>query len=202
MTQETSANQPAGNAPSNGASPNAAEAKPALSSLLQQFESSAATPAKSVADFVQAVTPALTWVDQQRVAQETAALKADISNSVKAITAELKLGDEYADITEGYLYKYSNDHPEFANAWDNRQSNADTWKTQLDKARAAFGERVSKIPGNTVRNELDAAFAASRNVSTAPQSPEQHDAVALTQMSDRDYANYKAKLRAQPGYKP
>lgn len=199
MSQETNANQPNGNAAPNAAEPKAAEAKPGLNQLLQQFETSAAPKATAI-DVLKAFQPTIEWVDQQRIAQQTQAVQNDVSSSVKSVKESLKLGDEFPDdLVRGYLYDHANQDKDFAAAWDNRSESPDAWKSQLGKATESFKSIVGKLPGNSVRTDLEAATAAVRNVSTAPQpAPSEAEYVRqLRRMSDRELEAHMRELAAQ-----
>lgn len=205
MTQQTSpASQTSGNGAGPASSQPSAEANKDLNTLLKEYETSTAQPAtaqptnKAMAEFISLVKPLAEHVEAEKVAKQNAAIETDITAAVKSVRETLKLSDGIPNkAILAQLKQYGEDHPEFAEAFQKRGENPDAWKVQLEKGQADVGEVFSKVGSNSSRTDLEAAMAATRNISTAPQTQAQLDPVTAVNMSDRDWKQYKQRLAAQ-----
>lgn len=168
-----------------------------LDKLLKEFENSQTQP-KAI-DVLKAVEPVINYVNGEMTERENKVLEADISGAVKSVKAELKLSDEYPDrLIRGALRDLAAENPEFAKAWEQRRQSPGDWSAKLKSdAVPVLKAEIEKARGKDIRSDIDAAQAAVRNVSTSPQNgAEMPSPTEMFQMNDRQWSNFKAKLRA------
>lgn len=194
MTQ-ANASQTGNGAAAAAPSPSAAEPS-ALDAALKEFESANAQP-KAI-DAFKALEPVVRYAESKMVAEQTAAVDADVSAAVKLVRAEANLDEKVPDeFVEAHLHRKAAKDPQFAKAWESRGENQDGWKARLKDEASSLKELMQKLPGNAVRTEIEAAHAAVRGVSHSPSgNADQPSPTQMFQMNDREWANYKDRLRA------
>ena len=179
------------------AAPASSAAEPsALDAALKEFESANAQP-KAI-DAFKALEPVVRYAESKMVAEQSAAVDADVSAAVKLVRAEAKLDEKVPDeIVEAHLHRKAAKDPQFAKAWESRTDNRDSWNARLKAEASELRELVQKMPGNAVKTDIEAALAAVHGASHSPSgNADQPSPTQMFQMNDREWANYKDRLRA------
>jgi len=198
MTQQTNqqASQNTGNDSTQSSASAAAE--PNLDTLVKQFETFTASPAKQIADLASTVRPLAEYVEGERQAKAVEAEKAAVDWAVEHAKGKIEGGDKIPKrFLRGALRDYAVDHPEFSEAYTNRESDKANYLKQLDVATESVGLEWKAVnDGGNSKNDIERAVLATRNQSTSAPPIVQFNASKASRMSDRDWENYKQEIIA------
>lgn len=110
--------------------------------------------------------------------------KTDIDKAVSFV----KDGGEVPDtFVSGFLHYRAAEDPEFKAAWENRTKAPKAWDAALAKAKSDFAGEVTKLPGNRIKTDVEAARNSIRGGTETPGDPDKLDPVALRKMSDQEW---------------
>jgi hypothetical protein len=192
-----------------------------LGALLGEFDA-ASKPAVVVADGEPAQDPRADFeqrlaAHRQRLDEITPILAAtlekqakhDEAEAVRTVKALARLNDFADDDILAGLHRYAATHPQFNSAWNSRDDDVKGWEAALKQAAGKVGKEFTALANSTkaqveaearqIRTELDAAFAASRNIHNGPMPSPDFDVQRAMRVSDQEYKQMVADYLAQGG---
>lgn len=168
-----------------------------LDGLLNEFESpKPVTQPRPDISVLKAIKPVIDYVDTEMKTKAKTALDEDIKKAVSFVKEDESVKALPDKIVRGFLEGHAAEDPSFAQAFQNRQADPNTWQAKLADARKAFSEEVKGLPGNMVKSDVEAARAAVAGSRSEPVGDKQPSAVELSRMSQREFDNYWKQIAA------
>lgn len=192
------------NAGANGAGAGVSGGSATVQSLLAEFDGQsgsqpqpAPNPTKQI---LEKISPVIEFASQEMEAKQQAAFEKDVAEAVSYLKGD-DLKDVPDELTEGFLHRHAvKGDPAFMEAWNNRHRAPETYKEKLAEARKGFRALYKKLPGETVRSDVEAARAAVQG-QTHALSPNA-DIPSPTEMqgwSETKYKQWKREYAAKQG---
>ena len=142
---------------------------------------------KPLVDFADSEMKSKAATAEKKVADEAVAL-------IKSDDALKEVNDEF--VHDHLIGKYNRD-TEFRAAYDNLGDNPTGWTKALEDAKSGLVEKISALPGSTIRSDMEAAQAAVAGSSPEVAPEAETSAVDMASMSDQEFAKYKLGLEAK-----
>lgn len=171
-----------------------------LDGLLNEFNEEA-TPKPGqpdVAGLVKGLEPLVRYVEEDKREKQAAQQQEVVDQAISFLKEEDALKEVDEEILHGSLLARYNKDEAFRSAHDNRGTDANAWSKALEGARKSLVEKVSSLPGNTVRSDVEAATAAVRGSSEQQSSDDEGLSTEdLNKMSDAEFERHKRQVAAR-----
>jgi len=177
----------------------------ALDQLLTQFEKAGegtteASAPKPDTVALRALKPVVDFAQQAMEKDRTEGVQKDLDSAVEFVSQAEELKGIKSDVAIGMLEAYGRQDPGFVKAFEQRTSDPAAWNKALESGRDWVKEALADYRGgggNKVRDDIEAATAAVQGTVTQAEPTEGPSAVEMNQMSDVEWDNFKADLRAK-----
>lgn len=161
---------------------------------LAEFDRATTRPTQGIP---QELAPVIRFAESKMIEEVKATIDKEVESAISTLTADEAFKGTPKRLARGFLEAWAIENPEFKQAFEQRKSNPKGWEKALSDASTGFAEDMGKMPGNSVRSDVEAARAAVRGTSSAPPpKPRQKSAPELRNMSDQEFRRYKAQLAA------
>ena len=162
---------------------------------LAEWDRARATPAASTVP--KELEPVIRFAEAKMVEEVKTTIDREVGSAV-----EFMRGDDYKEVPEdfvrGHIEVWAQKNPEFKRAYESRKSNPSGWTKAQEAAREGFSSLMAKMPGSSVRSDVEAAKASVRGTNNAPPPPQRTKSTAeMNKMSDFDFDEYKKELAAR-----
>ena len=162
---------------------------------LAEWDRARAAPAVSTVP--KELEPVIRFAEAKMVEE----VKTTIDKEVGSAVAFMR-GEDYKEVPEdfvrGHIEVWAQKNPGFKKAYESRNSDPSGWTKAQEAAREGFSSLMAKMPGSSVRSDVEAARASVRGTHNAPPPPQRVKSVPeLNRMSDWELAEYKRELEGR-----
>lgn len=191
----------------------AKESDSSLNSLLNEFENGTAKPKASSSEIkdeafksevsgltkkLNGLMPVVDFAKQAMADRQEETLNQDLASALKVLKEPEETKDIPDSLVRGFMEAYAVENKPFATAFQKRHDDPAGWKTALESGREWLKEKVKLLPGNKVKDDLEAARAAVAETNAEPTGDDDEgpSAVDMFNMSDAEFRSHKDNLRA------
>ena len=172
-----------------------------LESLISEYDETAGapepTPNAEIGKLTKAIQPVVDYVNADRAEKQQKQIKADVKDITGFFSEAEELKDIPDELKRGFIEAHAQDNADFGKAFDNKAENPKAWEAARETARDKFTELVSKLPGSTVRTDVEAAKAAVDGTTETIPSGEGPSPVQKMRMGPKEWRDYKEEQERQ-----
>ena len=199
MADATPTNQNAAAAGTDGQSGSAT-----LDQLLAEFKAGTTgtntnpTPAIEATKVIEAMRPALEYVEQDRIQKQTEAVQKSIDDAIKFVKGDDDGLKGVSDVVvDAILHRQYARDAGFKSAYDNRAKDPKAWENAQVAVRSQIKTELKLANGGGAsRSDVEAATAAVRGQRSPAldSTGKEIDPAKLSRMSDTEFADFKRTL--------
>ena len=189
-------------APNSASEPVASKGSETLDDLLKEYEGNssrepaAAEGKNDVVRVLKGLQPLVKFAEGELNTKQTETLNKDVADAVSKVKSDVELLKDYPDkFIRGAMEAYAAEDPSFTKAFADRADNPAAWNEALDKGKVWMGNLAKEMPGNKVRDDIEAAKAAVAGTTdaTAQSDDDGPSVAAMNSMSDVAWAAHMAE---------
>ena len=169
-----------------------------LAELLKEFDTAdGKPPSDPIARVINAFKPVADYVAEERETKVVESVKQGVKEAVDYLGEAEETKALPAFWRKAFLEEHALQNPSMTEAFNNRKSDPDAWKTALKSARDALVEQAKGLPPNTVHTDLGAAQAAVSGRSNQVLPDRLPTPLEMANMSDDAFDQLKAREAAK-----
>jgi len=201
MPETHSESRTAGDAsPNSGAEPVASKGSETLDDLLKEYEgtssrdTAAADGKNDVVRVLKGLQPLVKFAEGELNTKQTETINKDVADAISKVKSDVEVLKDYPDkFVRGAMEAYAAEDPSFTEAFANRAKNPAAWDEALDKGKVWMGNLAKEMPGNKVRDDIEAANAAVAGTTDATAQTDD-DGPSVSEMNGMSDVQWRAHM--------
>ena len=166
-----------------------------IDSYLKEFENKPPNPpSDGVSQVMERLEPVIQFASHRLEKENQELVDSAVNSAIEHFHEADELKSLPDQFVRGFMYDTAITDKAFSEAFNARESNPTAWKQALEKARESAVGLMSDIPDKKITEDMAAATASVRKVSTDVPDQQAVTNKDLNNMSDAQFAAHKLTL--------